>query len=60
MIEGVDYDKIFILETSKEASLDEAKNEFQSKHPDLDIVDIYIDSSKKRFAVFSNFKSKEK
>ena len=52
------YDTIFFVDTKREAKKKEVKAETQSKHSDLTIVDVYSDSSKKKFAVFANRKNK--
>lgn len=52
------YDTIFFVDTKREATIEEVKAETQSKHSDLIIVDVYSDSSKKKFAVFANKKNK--
>ena len=52
------YDTIFFVDTKREATIEEVKAEAQSKHSDLTIIDVYSDSSKKKFAVFANKKNK--
>jgi len=52
------YDTIFFVDTKREATIEEVKAETQDKHSDLTIVDVYTDSSKKKFAVFANKKNK--
>lgn len=52
------YDTIFFVDTKREATIEEVKAETQSKHSDLTIVDVYSDSSKKKFVVFANRNNK--
>lgn len=52
------YDAIFFVDTKREATIEEVKTETQSKHSDLTIVDVYANSTKKKFVVFANKKNK--
>lgn len=52
------YDTIFFVDTKKEATIEEVKAETQNKHSDLLVVEVFTDSSKKRFAVFAIKKNK--
>lgn len=57
-MECLAYDTIFFVDTKREAAIEEVKAETQSKHSDLIIVDVYTNSTKKKFAVFANKKNK--
>lgn len=52
------YDTIFFVDTKREATIEEVKTETQNKHSNLSIVDVFTDSSKKRFAIFAIKKNK--
>jgi len=57
MIEGVDYDKLFLIETNEICLVDKIEKDFLERHQDLEIVKIIdaLDNGKK-FGVWAKKK----